>query len=287
VTLRLLRKEDIPFAMSLKEAAGWNQTRENWEDFLSFRPEGCFLALAGDRPAGTVTTIDYQGLVGWIGMLLVLPELRGRGTGTELLKKAMESLERCDTVKLDATPAGKRIYAPMGFLDEAILERRVRARASTAGEADSSSRPDAGEISPLERTELPAVLPLDAEAFGVSREKVLKAWLQDAPEYAFLYKGGAKIRGFCLGRRGSRHEHLGPLVADSFSVARALVNQALKVAGDRSVVLDATTGSTQWLQFLDALGFAVERPFTRMYRGPNRSPERKGLVWAIAGPEVG
>jgi ribosomal protein S18 acetylase RimI-like enzyme len=284
---RLLRKEDIPFAMSLKEAAGWNQTRDNWQDFLSFRPEGCFLALTGDRPAGTVTTIDYQGVVGWIGMLLVLPELRGRGIGTELLKEAMESLERCETVKLDATPSGKRIYAPMGFLDEAMLERRVRSRGSTAREADSNLRPAVAVVSTLEPAELPAVLPLDAEAFGVSRENVLKAWLQDAPAYACLVREGGAIRGFCLGRKGSRHDQLGPLVADSFSVARALVDHALKVAGDRSIVLDATTGSAPWLRLLDSLGFAVERSFTRMYRGPNRSPGREGLVWAIAGPEVG
>src|SRR5262249_41396074 len=95
------------------------------------------------------------------------------------------------------------------------------------------------------------------------------------------------IRGFSLGRRGSRCEHVGPLVAEDVSVAKAILIEALKAAGERAVLVDASTGSTEWLQFLDALGFRVERGFTRMYRGPNRLPGRSELVWAIAGPEVG
>ena len=74
--LRALGEADIAFGMALVEAAGWNQTASDWRSFISFRPEGCFLALEGGRPAGTVTTIDHEGRLGWIGMVLVDRELR-------------------------------------------------------------------------------------------------------------------------------------------------------------------------------------------------------------------
>lgn len=283
--LRALRAEDIPFAMSLKEAAGWNQTSDDWKRFLAFRPEGCFLALWDGRPAGTVTTIDYHRGFGWIGMLLVAPELRGRGIGTGLLEAAMESLRISETVKLDATPAGKRIYQPMGFRDEFLLERRVCPRASLPAALDPPAEPF--EVRPLLEADLAAATAFDAEAFGRPREQVLAAWWRGAPRYALVCESGGRIRGFCLGRKGSRFEHLGPLVAETLAAARTLLFRALEITEGRPVLLDSPVRSAEWLHLLDGLGFSVQRPFTRMARGPNRFPGKADLQWAIAGPEVG
>jgi hypothetical protein len=39
--LRLMTVNDVPEAMQLKDAAGWNQTSADWARFLSANPEGC------------------------------------------------------------------------------------------------------------------------------------------------------------------------------------------------------------------------------------------------------
>jgi ribosomal protein S18 acetylase RimI-like enzyme len=283
LNLRPIGEEDLPFAMWLKEAAGWNQTEEDWRNFISFRPEGCFLAWDGDRRAGTVTTIVYQGTLGWVGMVLVAPELRGRGIGTALLGAALKTLEDVETVKLDATALGRRIYTPLGFLDERVLERRVRAPASPL----AAPLPEESRVRPLVDGDLPAVLALDREAFGRSREQLLEAWRGKAPQYARAFEESGRVRGFCLGRPGSRREHLGPLIAEDFGIARALLLSALRALEGRAVLLDVPQGSSSWLGLLDDLGFRTERPFIRMARGRDRFPGRQTLEWAIAGPEVG
>ena len=38
--IRLLQLSDIPAAMRLKEAAGWNQTELDWTNLLATEPEG-------------------------------------------------------------------------------------------------------------------------------------------------------------------------------------------------------------------------------------------------------
>lgn len=284
IRLRLMTREDIPCGMRLKDLAGWNQTPADWEAFLSLRPEGCFVAEVEGRPAGTVTTIDHGGSFGWVGMVLVDPALRRRGIGTRLLEAGMESLTGagCETIKLDATPAGREVYLRLGFSDEYRLSRLVRAGGSKL------SLPEAPrEILPLAKAGLPAVAAYDAPIFGKPRAEVLEIWRRRAPHRAHLLLGPGGLRGYSLGREGSRHEHIGPLVADSMEAAKALLQASLRAAGDRPLVLDAFLHDRRWLDLLAALGFREERGFTRMFRGPNRFPGQPQRQWAASGPELG
>ncbi|MGB8295229.1 MAG: GNAT family N-acetyltransferase, partial [Polyangia bacterium] len=84
---------DVAAGMRLKEIAGWNQTQEDWERFLRASPEGCFVAEWNGQVVGTVTTIVYEGRFAWIGMVLVDPQMRGKGIGTALLEKAIDHLD--------------------------------------------------------------------------------------------------------------------------------------------------------------------------------------------------
>ena len=109
LNLRVMTLEDIPEAMRLKDAAGWNQTAVDWERFLVASPEGCFGALSGRRIIGTVTTISYENRFAWIGMLVVDSGYRGRGVGSALLECAIRHLDfkGVPCLKLDATPQGR------------------------------------------------------------------------------------------------------------------------------------------------------------------------------------
>ena len=293
VRIRRLIDSDIPFAMSLKESAGWNQTEDDWRSFLAFRPDGCFLAEWEGQPAGTVTTIDYQGALGWIGMLLVKRELQGRGIGRRLLETAVESLSNCGGVLLDATPAGRRIYLPMGFEDVEGLERRVRPEGAGAG-AGSAQRledpaPASIELEPFRPEHLAAASAFDAPVFTAERDQVLAAWLRSAPHLAWVASTRDALAGFCLGRRGSRAEHIGPIVAVSLPAARALLERAIESAGDRPLLADTFLRNAEWLRVLDRLGFVTERPFIRMRRGADKPSTGTGSTsyWVAAGPEVG
>jgi len=42
-----------------------------------------------------------------------------------------------------------------------------------------------------------------------------------------------------------------------------------------------------WRGVLSGLGFAIERPFLRMHRGPLTAPGQPASVFTIAGPEFG
>ena len=61
ISLRMMTPDDIPAGLRLKEIAGWNQTRGDWERFLFASPQGCFVAEADGEVAGTAATISYEG----------------------------------------------------------------------------------------------------------------------------------------------------------------------------------------------------------------------------------
>jgi len=125
---------DIPAGMRLKEIAGWNQTLEDWQRFLEADPEGCFVAEWNGQVAGTVATIVYEQRFAWIGMVLVDPQVRGKGIGTALLLRAIDYLDarKIPCMKLDATPQGKPLYTRLEFQIEYEIERHRLTRETTA-----------------------------------------------------------------------------------------------------------------------------------------------------------
>jgi len=268
--------------MGLKDLASWNQTEADWRRFLQKSPEGCFVAECAERVAGTVTTISCEDRFAWIGMVLVDPELRGRGIGTALLKHAIAFLDarKIPCLKLDATPQGRPIYERLGFQAEYEIERCVleRKRRTSAGIAPAGA---------LEPEDIERVLELDRDVFGADRSALLRSLAKEAPEYVIVAQQSDVVAGYGFGRKGSRADHLGPWVASSASAAREVLDSFLQRSRRETVFVDVVKNSPWGPELLSQRGFEFSRKLTRMYRGLNLYPGRPDLLCAILGPEFG
>lgn len=280
LAVRRLTREDIPFGMTLKNLAGWNQLSADWERFLNWEPEGCFLATWDGAPAGTATTIRYGDRFGWVGMVLVHPDLRRRGIGSALLMRSIGYLEErgCAAVKLDATPMGKQLYDTIGFRDEYLLERHV-ADAPAPGEQEG--------VAPLTDDYLEAVCALDLEAFGADRSRVLRRLHAEADADAFVACEADRLTGHVFTRPGTNARYLGPWVARDEETAEALFCAALQSIAGCPVYVDIPLANPVTVGIVRRYGFEKQRHLIRMFRGRNEHPGRAGLVYGIAGPEIG
>lgn len=280
--IRTMTSDDISTGMRLKEAAGWNQTQEDWERFLQASPKGCFVAERDGRIVGTVTTIIYENRFAWIAMVLVDTQFRGKGIGSALLLKAIDYLDarRIPCVKLDATPQGKPIYARLGFRVEYEIERHSVTRELNSNASLASVADNVQSIEP--------VLEMDREVFGADRSALLRSVSASAPELAITNRAaGNAMKGFVLGRKGSRADQLGPWVASNVAAARE-VFEAFLIHSRRNVVLVDVMKDNPWaLGLVAEKGFQFSRSLTRMYRGENAHPGQPDLVCAILGPEFG
>lgn len=279
MNLRLMTSADIAAGMRLKDIAGWNQTSTDWERFLRASPEGCFVAEVDGKVVGTATTMVYEGRLAWIGMVLVDPDYRGRGIGTELLEKTIDYLDarRIPTMKLDATPQGKPIYARLGFAAEYEIERWELRRA-----AEAATAPAASALAGLEE-----ILRVDREIFGADRGDLLRSLDREAPEFTLMTSSPGHLTGYALGRRGSRADHLGPWMARDEASARDLLDRFLRCSGRETVFVDCLKENPCTRQLVRSRGFEFSRPLTRMYRGPNTHPGQPELLCAALGPEFG
>lgn len=273
--------EDIPEGLALCRSAGWNQTAADWNLFLQLSPSGCRVAVDDDgKVRGTVTTVRYGDHFSWVGMVLVDPASRRQGIGIQLLRGALQVLSAENTVKLDATPAGRQVYLQLGFADEYPISRMHLKKTAPDLPREVNARP-------VKRADLPSIAEFDEEVFGADRRPVLNDVFGRGTEYAFLCERNGVIQGYSFGRVGHEHTHIGPVIAADFATAKTLVSAALANCRDCSVIIDVLHHTPEWMQWLASIGFEEQRPLIRMYRGPNAHPGIPGRQFAILGPEFG
>jgi GNAT superfamily N-acetyltransferase len=271
--VRALAPADIPAAMRLKEAAGWNQTETDWQNLLEYAPETCFGLECEGVLAATTTAVCYGRRLAWIGMVLTHPDYRRRGFGRRLMEHALDALaaQRVEWIKLDATDMGAPLYRSLGFEDECPIERWGAPPQHRPGTPAAVS-PDADWAA------------LDLPAFGADRSRLL----------AMLARLGAAAipgEGFGMGRPGSKAAYFGPCVSRSPEAARELLAWFAARHPGQAMYWDLLPGNPAAVRLAREFGFEPLRRLVRMVRpgAPGAVPlaHDEGRVFAIAGFEYG
>ena len=285
LTTRALGPDDAEAALALSSEAGWNQTVLDWRFMLSAGEARGQLTPAGALVASALI-LPYDDRIAWIAMVLTTESHRRRGLATANLHWAIKRCAARGLVAgLDATPAGREVYAPQGFSD---LWRLQRLRAERPALPEASPRHG---IRPMRTDDLPAAAALDADAFGARREALLAFLHGCRPACAWIaHDPAGGLAGFVLVRAGRTTLHIGPLIARDPDFATALAARAIAQATateEVPVSIDVPDGRSLFRQRLLEAGFIPLRPFTRMLRGDGAAAGGSDTTFAIAGPELG
>lgn len=278
--IRQMRDADVPAAMRLKLAAGWNQTAEDWHRLLRLEPEGCFVEERDGLIVGSTTVLRYGTELAWLGMVLVLPSFRRRGIAQALVRHALAWLERHGNraCGLDATAMGKPLYEQVGFATTDVIERWVR--------SPEGSPTTGGQTSARSTAELSAALQrMDRESCGYDRSRVLLDFCEDP-----TVSGARCAGGFAFGRPGSSAWFMGPCVAENARSAADMLRAALDGREGQAVFWDFLPSNRAARELAAELGFRPVRQLERMMlcRGVSPAPRsHSGQVYATAGFEFG
>jgi GNAT superfamily N-acetyltransferase len=282
VTLeRALTLADIPACWRLSVEPNWDQTTADWRLMIT-RAHARGDAALGVEAEGTLVasamTLGYGDRFGWVSMVLVTAAWRRQGVAKRLLGQCIDSLRGRGLVPvLDATPAGRSVYLPLGFVDRYGLSRMVAAapRLAPSGRSRAATAAD-----------LPAILAYDATVFGGDRADILRDLLARSGERARLIERGSGIAGFALGRPGRTAWHVGPVIAEDAAAAQALFADALAGCAGKAMS-DIASDQRDLRTALEAAGFTEERPYGRMTQGPLDPFGDPARLYAAAGPELG
>jgi GNAT superfamily N-acetyltransferase len=277
--LTLLAEDSVPGCMALSAEAGWNQTPDDWAMFL--RHGTVFGLLADAAPVASGAILPYPDDFAWISMVLVTASRRRARIGTRILETCCAEVARRGLVAmLDATPAGERVYRPLGF-EPMFGLTRWQGQGSNAG-GDIAKFP-AG-VRPITKDDMTALVALDAAAFGAQRRFLLENFFRREARLAFVMRND--VTGFVLARPGRLATQIGPLIAANEDAAAALLSAALDSAGG-PVFLDLADRWNGLTQLLQRRGFTVQRPFLRMGMRRDAPFGDVARTFVIAGPEFG
>ena len=261
--IRLLSPPDLGALMRLKESAGWNQTEGDWLRLMSLEPYGCFGIEQDGVLAATATVVCYGRKLAWIGMVLTLPEYRGKGLARELVEHCIKYAGR-RTVRLDASEMGKALYASLGFVEECAIERWCR----------PASPADTPYLAPTR----PELFPFDTEVNQVDRQDLLST--------LSMYECAGLGKGYAFGRPGTNAAYFGPCAAESDDDAQDLLRWYLALHAKEPVYWDLFPHHKSTRHLAHEHGFRPERHLTRMVlRGDPTPPDQR--IYAIAGFEYG
>jgi ribosomal protein S18 acetylase RimI-like enzyme len=282
IQIRPLGVADLDAVQQLSFEAGWNQVEADWRIFLEL---GHLYGV--DGPAGAVratgATLPLGREFGWISMIIVTAGARHRGIAAQLVLHGIEDLAAQGLVPgLDATPAGRDVYARLGFRDTWPITRLVR---PGTGRVQGAVGDVAPELRAAGLSDLDAVTALDRRAFGTERRAVIARLIERAPQLAVVgWTPGSA--GFLLGRFGQTATQLGPVVASEPAVALSMIDYAVARAPG-PFVLDLVDLRPGLRAALEGRGFTAQRTFRRMvYRRAEPFGDPNFAI-AIAGPELG
>lgn len=286
VVVRRWKRTDLGCIAESIAREGWGHSIRDVERCWSLEPHGCFLAVIHGAPVGHVFSICY-GNLGWIGLLIVDPKVRGRGVGSVLMEAAVSYLHEagCRLVRLEAVEKAVPLYQRFGFRRE-FDSLRFRGQLASLTKPGSSG----SEFRKMLEEDLANVGRFDARYFGADRLRVLRSLLTDNPNLCYLAEDDMGVSGYIMTRLGEDGFWVGPWVSENSKQAEALFGVLVGAISGTDVVLrvglPALNGKGQGL--LEKLGFQLTDKSVRMVLGSVRGGgSGVRCVYGIGGPEKG
>ncbi len=281
IIIRRIQLHDLSGAMRLSTQQGWNQTETDWKLIIENSPSIGLVAQHHEKIIGTTAAMNYSGEIAWINMVLVDKEFRGHGISKLLLENIFKTLQGFQSIKLDATPEGQKVYGQFNFKEEYSISRMT---------LDCAKRqPLHGDRlpGPIQSNHIPEIIAFDKYVFGAGRGHFIESLIKQFPDKAWMLKRNNTITAFALGRDGRSFQHIGPVTASSSADAQILIAKLLSEWEGKPVVVDVLSDKVDLINWLNTLGFIHQRFFTRMYRNSNPFPGNANKQYLIGGPEFG
>jgi ribosomal-protein-alanine N-acetyltransferase len=278
--IRVMTHNDIDFVMRLQGMVGWGNTRADAERSLYYEPGGCFVARVDGIDVGIVNSFLY-GDVGFIGNLIVLPEIRGRGVGEALMRRAIERLksEGTETIRLDGVQKAIPLYERLGFKGEYWSLRYI---------GISSKAPYRG-IEPLEREDLEQVARLNIRFFGLDRTQNLRRVQHDFPDLCFKASKGGEIRGYIMAKPGASNVRVGPWICDPKHIqfSELLLNALTSKTEGRRIWIGLPEFNKATVKIIEAKGYAQMPSSLRMCYGSCKKVKDVLGIFGVGAPDKG
>ncbi|SDB07075.1 GNAT family N-acetyltransferase [Bauldia litoralis] len=274
--IRPASRQDLATMTDWAATEGWNPGLHDADAFFPTDPEGFLIGWLGDKPVTCISVVAYDDAYGFLGFYIAHPDHRGQGHGIATWNAGIERLGK-RTIGLDGVVDQQPNYARSGFN---LAQRNVRF-------AGVPGLEPAGDHPLVELADLsPDLSAYDADLVPAPRDGFLRHWVNPEHRRTLGYVEDGRIRGYGTIRPCREGHKIGPLFADTPTVAEALFNGLVGPEGGGAVMIDVPEPNGEAVALAGRLGLQPVFETARMYRGaaPSLPIER---IYGITSFELG
>ncbi|WP_239954596.1 GNAT family N-acetyltransferase [Pantoea sp. Z09] len=266
---RAMNAQDLEQCYAMTQQLKWPHRREDWQQAMTFG-EGVVIEEQG-KLLGSAILWRWGERAATIGLVIVDGQQQGRGLGKQLMLTLLEKVPD-HNVRLHATEMGKGLYEKLGFVTTGqILQHQTRALEAVPPVAI----PAGVTLRRAQAQDVPPLTALDQQAHGMLRPQLM-AHIVSQHQTVLLEDAQHQVHGFASLRRFGHGWAIGPIIAQDFPLAQALVASLMQGLRGEFVRID-TDAALPLAGWLATLGLAqVDNP-TTMVRGTPWTPQAGGM----------
>ncbi len=266
--------------ISWVDQEGWNPGVDDAETFFKANIHGLFSGHIDGRMIGCGSAMIYDDEFAFFGLYIVVPEYRKKGYGMALTRRRLDYAgDR--VVGLDGVIDNVEAYSQIGF------KPAYRARRFQLGSwAHEQQQWDNIDITAYSPELLFDVADFDERFFPARRQAFLEVWLTQPQAVVSVARAGGKVTGYIVLRPCQQGAKVGPLFAESTTVAKALLLQAAQELQRFPIFIDAPEVNSRAMALAADLNMKLVWETLRMYTRMPREIELDG-VFGLTNLETG
>ncbi|MBR1236080.1 GNAT family N-acetyltransferase [Bradyrhizobium sp. AUGA SZCCT0182] len=275
VALVPFARSHLEGALKLSQEMSWPYLLKDWEFALQLGRG--FVVTSAGAVVGTALWWPYGDTHASAGMIIVSKAVQGRGYGARLMD-ALLAAARPRIITLNSTVEGMALYQRRGFVPIGIIHQHHGIP------RERYEAPDPCFVRAMAPSDIGAIVGLDHEATGWTRREMLNRLIEVGDGYVLLRDGIP--RGYAISRLFGRGHVIGPVVAESPTDARALIEAALALLGSVFVRVD-TSATSQLGEWLEGIGLQQVSDATTMVLGAQMPSTGPARTFALANQSFG
>jgi RimJ/RimL family protein N-acetyltransferase len=265
LVIRRMARPDLDWAVDWMAAEGWNPGLNDAACFYQADPQGFFVGELDGQPIGCCFAVVYDDRYAFFGGYIVKPEFRRQGVGIQLTRAGLDYIGQRNA-GLDGVVDMQAKYARIGFR---LAHRNARYEGVAEGEGPSGE----SQIVELSRIPFRELAAYDKLHFSAPRPAFLESWTSQPGGTALGALRADRLVGYGVIRPCRVGMKIGPLFADSESIAEDLFGSLSAVAPGQTIYLDVPQTNPEAVALAQRYGMKAVFETARMYlRDPPSVP---------------
>ncbi|HEY9760318.1 MAG TPA: GNAT family N-acetyltransferase [Oculatellaceae cyanobacterium] len=237
-SIRAMTRGDLELAIDWAAAEGWNPGLNDADTFFSTDPNGYFLGDLDGEAVSSISAVSYGQTYGFVGFYIVKPSHRGHGFGYRLWQAGLKHLEGRN-IGLDGVPQQEENYRKSGF-KTAYSNIRYELTSTDLSRDQNNVHARHGVCTiEYDAAKNDQIVEFDTKFFPVRRAMFLQHWLKQPGSMVRVSLSEGSVVGYGVIRPCRNGFKIGPLFAETETIADALFRDLARIASGQPVFLDA------------------------------------------------